>query len=66
MGHVSVKYLLKGKVVSNVEVEENKLLYDPRCFQSQQKTDAILRLRELTNDVILFIDENFNLTLVEI
>jgi hypothetical protein len=25
-----------------------------------------LRLRELTNDVILFIDENFNLTLVEI
>lgn len=66
MGHVSVKYLLKGKVVSHEDAEENKLLYDPRCFQSQQKTDAILRLRELTNDVILFIDENFNLTLVEI
>ena len=66
MGHVSVKYLLKGKVVTNEEAEENKLLYDPRCFQSQQKTDAILRLRELPNDVLLFIDEYFNLTLVEI
>ena len=37
MGHVSVKYLLKGKVVSNEEAEENKPLYDSRCFQSQQK-----------------------------
>jgi hypothetical protein len=66
MGNVSVKYLLKGKVISNEEAEKNKYLYDARCFQSQQKTDAILRLRELRNDVVLFIDENFNLTLVEL
>ncbi|MEY4604459.1 MAG: hypothetical protein RIT43_1751 [Bacteroidota bacterium] len=66
MGHVYVKYLLKGKVVSNDEAEENKLLYDPRCFQTKQKNDAIMRLRERPSDVVLFIDEYFNLTLVEI
>ncbi len=66
MGDVTVKYLLQGKVLSNEEVVENRLLFDPRCFQSKQKTDAILRLRELPNDVIVFIDEYFNLTVVEI
>jgi hypothetical protein len=35
-------------------------------FKASKKTDAILRLRELPKDVVLFIDEYFNLTLVEI
>ncbi len=63
MGVVHVKYTLNGKVVSNDEVEKHRILFDPRCFNSKQKTDAILRLRQLDHDVVLFIDEKFNLTI---
>lgn len=48
MGHVSVKYTLKGKVLSNDEVEENKHLYDPRCFQSKQKNRCYFEASKTT------------------
>ena len=62
MGDVIVKYLLKNEVVTSEIVEKNKNLFDNRCFQSKEKTDAILTLRKLPYDVTLYIDENFNLT----
>ncbi len=62
MGNVHVKYVLKGKVLSGEEVEKNKSSFHPKCLDSKQKIDAILKLRELPHDVTLYIDENFNLT----
>jgi hypothetical protein len=37
MGVVHVKYTLNGKVVSNDEVEKNRILFDPRCVVLQLK-----------------------------
>lgn len=65
MGNVLVKYSLKGKILTPDEVEENKIFFDLRAFDSNEKTSAILKLRQQTNSdkiSILYIDENFNLT----
>ena len=37
MGVVHVKYTLNGKVVSNDEVEKNRILFHPRCVVLQLK-----------------------------
>lgn len=62
MGHIYVKYKYKNEVVSSDFVKENKILFDPRSLNSKEKTDAILKLRKLDGDNILYIDEFFNLT----
>lgn len=63
--NVTVKYTLKGKVLTPEELETNKIFFDQRVFGGQEKTSAILKLREQTlpgKQSILYIDENFNLT----
>lgn len=60
--NVSVEYKLKGKVLNAKEVELNKHLFDSRCFNSHEKTSAILKLRQLTpadKTAILYIHEDF-------
>jgi hypothetical protein len=59
--NVSVRYKLKGIVLSTKEVEANKHLFNPKCFNSNEKTSAILELRESTpigKTSILYIHED--------
>jgi hypothetical protein len=51
MGNVTVKYLLKGKELSSEEVEQNRNMFDPRCFQSLGRLSAVLKFKKKTHDL---------------
>jgi len=63
--NIQIGYKLKDKVLTPKEVEDNKHLFNLKCFSSNEKTDAIIALsRKLlpNQKAILYIHEDLTFT----
>jgi len=61
LNNVYIRYKLNEKILTTEEVEENKHLFNPKCFNSSEKVNAILKLREeiKNTSAILYIHQDF-------